>query len=85
MVLFSSLEEEIGNLRIAAEQSGGLTWKDRLKPAWKEETMIGLLQQIRGQEASLTLLLQSLQMYSFYNAVWYSLHLHNLLGTQALR
>ena len=62
MVLFSCLEDEVANLRIAVDQAGGLTWKEKLQTVWKEHTMAGLLQQIRGQETALTLLLQGLQM-----------------------
>jgi hypothetical protein len=64
MMLFASLKVEIDKMAIAAEQStlGKLNWSDKFKVVWKEERMVGLLQQIRGQEIALTLLMQSLQM-----------------------
>lgn len=62
MVLYSSLEDEIADLRVAIRQDDGLGWKDKFKTAWKEDDMTHLLQQIRGQVIALNVLLQGLQM-----------------------
>jgi hypothetical protein len=62
MLLYSCLENEVGNLRAALDQGTGLNWKHKFTAVWKENTMQGLLQQIRGQEIALQLLLQSLHM-----------------------
>ncbi|KAF2426170.1 hypothetical protein EJ08DRAFT_379081 [Tothia fuscella] len=64
MLLYTCLEDEVGLLNAAAQKPGGLDWTERAKIVWKEDEMVDLLEQIRGQEAALTLLLQGLQMES---------------------
>ncbi|ORY14059.1 hypothetical protein BCR34DRAFT_599472 [Clohesyomyces aquaticus] len=64
MLLYSCIEEETGRLRNAMERDGSLDWTQKLKVAWNEDTFQSLLQQLRGQETSLQLLLQTLQMES---------------------
>ena len=64
ILLDTCLEEEVRGLAEKAE-GGNLTRKDRIKYLWKEETFKELLQQIRGQQSALSLLIQGLQMCVF--------------------
>lgn len=61
-LILSCLDEELGSLRQAAESGSTLTWSQRARILWKEETMQQLLQQLRGQVTALNLLLHCFQM-----------------------
>ncbi|KAF1981746.1 hypothetical protein K402DRAFT_425161 [Aulographum hederae CBS 113979] len=63
-IVFSCLKEEVGDLADKALGSDGLNWKDKAKMIWREDAMKELLQQLRGQQTALTLLIQGLQMES---------------------
>ncbi|KAF2659036.1 hypothetical protein K491DRAFT_651951 [Lophiostoma macrostomum CBS 122681] len=62
-VVYTCLEEEVGKLadKAAADHLGR---RDRIKYLLKEDTFKELLLQIRGQQSSLSLLIQGLQMES---------------------
>ncbi|KAF2715315.1 hypothetical protein K504DRAFT_421967 [Pleomassaria siparia CBS 279.74] len=62
-VVYVCLDEEVRELAHKAN-SDTLKSKDRIKYLWKEDTFKDLLQQIRGQQSALSLLLQGLQMES---------------------
>lgn len=63
-MLFSCLEMEIADLKVAVSANGTLESKDRKKVAWKEDTMVEILGQLRGQATALNLLLQALGIES---------------------
>jgi hypothetical protein len=56
-VVYSVLEDEVRNLYEGAERVSS-----RVHYVWKEQAMRDLLQQIRGQQTALSLLIQALQM-----------------------
>jgi hypothetical protein len=56
----SVLTEEVEALVKGAELSQTLKWKKRAKFVWKEDTMISILQQLRGQSMALSLLLKAM-------------------------
>lgn len=58
MVVYSALEKEIQDLNIHPSSV-----RERAAIVWKEDTMKGLLQQIQGQQGTLSLLIQTLQMF----------------------
>lgn len=62
-VVYVCLDEEVRELAKKADNDN-LKFKDRTKYLWKEDTFKELLQQIRGQQSALSLLLQGLQMES---------------------
>ncbi|ORY06757.1 hypothetical protein BCR34DRAFT_604104 [Clohesyomyces aquaticus] len=62
-VVYVCLEEEVRELARKADNEE-LRRRDRLKYLWREETFKELLQQIRGQQSALVLLIQVLQMES---------------------
>jgi hypothetical protein len=62
-VVYVCLDEEVRELARKADNDN-LNFKDRTKYLWKEDTFKELLQQIRGQQSALSLLLQGLQMES---------------------
>lgn len=62
-VVYGCLEEEVREL-VLKSQNEDLKFKDKAKFLWKEETFKELLQQIRGQQSALSLLIQGLQMES---------------------
>lgn len=62
-MLYSCLESEVHDLDTALRQTGALDWRRKFKAVWKQDEMTNLLQQIRGQEVALSLLLQGLQMH----------------------
>ncbi|KAL5121604.1 hypothetical protein ACEQ8H_000290 [Pleosporales sp. CAS-2024a] len=62
-VVYACLEEEVRDL-VAQTHADELTFKDRARFLWKEETFKELLTQIRGQQSALSLLIQGLQMES---------------------
>jgi hypothetical protein len=57
MLVYSVLDEEVEKLNDNAESA----W-NRASAVWKEDTMKDLLQQIRGQQIAISLLVQVLQM-----------------------
>lgn len=57
-LLYSCLDDEVRSLRISAGVNGEMSWSQKAKTVWKDDTMKELLQQIRGQTSALTLLLQ---------------------------
>jgi hypothetical protein len=57
MLVFSVLDEEVEKLNNNVESA----W-NRATAVWKEDTMKDLLQQIRGQQIAISLLIQVLQM-----------------------
>ncbi|KAF1998944.1 hypothetical protein P154DRAFT_494696 [Amniculicola lignicola CBS 123094] len=61
--VYESLEHEVSVLGPKASH-GSLRFVDRTKVMLKEETLKELLQQIRGQQSALSLLIQGLQMES---------------------
>ncbi|TKA73408.1 hypothetical protein B0A55_04271 [Friedmanniomyces simplex] len=63
-MVYSCLDAELRELATALQQDGGLDRKRRFKTAWKQDTMLGFQQQIRGQVLALNTLLQGLQMES---------------------
>ena len=71
--VLSCLDSELDNLREAVEQGSDLSWLQKAKAVWKEETMQTLLQQLRGQITALNLLLQCTQM-----CVNFLLHLYHV-------
>jgi hypothetical protein len=61
-ILFSCLDNEIQKMSSSAEGHGTLTWKAKARMVWKYETFKELLNNMRGQQLGITLLLQLLQM-----------------------
>jgi hypothetical protein len=59
-LVFSILDDEVQKLQ---GDGGEIGAAEKMKIVWKEETMKELLQQIRGQQTALSLLIQALQMY----------------------
>ncbi|KAF2111935.1 hypothetical protein BDV96DRAFT_649303 [Lophiotrema nucula] len=62
-IVYSCLEKSVRELAEKAH-NGNLSTRDRLKYLWKEEDFKEILQQIRGQQIGLGLLVQGLQMES---------------------
>lgn len=58
MVVYSALDKEIQDLKMKPD-----TIMERAAILWKEDTMRNLLQQIRWQKGSISVLIQTLQMY----------------------
>ncbi|GME44689.1 putative ankyrin repeat domain-containing protein 28 protein [Neofusicoccum parvum] len=66
-VVLSCLDDEIKKLLAGSKSQGGgggFGWKVKAKYLWREETMMDLLQKLRGQQGAISLLFQSLQMES---------------------
>ncbi|KAK3648995.1 hypothetical protein LTR56_007127 [Elasticomyces elasticus] len=63
-MVYSCLDAELQELVRALQQDGNLDWKRKFKTIWKQDTMSGFQQQIRGQVLALNTLLQGLQMES---------------------
>jgi len=63
-LLYSCLENEVSNLKMAVQESpkGRVLWKHKAKKAWKHNLMDYFIKQIRGHETSLSLLLQTMQL-----------------------
>ena len=61
-ILFSCLDNEIEKMSSSAGGHGTLTWKAKARMVWKYETFKELLDNMRGQQVGITLLLQLLQM-----------------------
>lgn len=63
MMVFSVLQDEVQSLTSSSKSaSKDIGWSIKAKYLWKEENMKDLLQQLRGQQTALTLLIQALQM-----------------------
>ena len=62
-VVYGCLEEEVRDL-VEKAQRNDLSFRDRARYLWKEDTFKELLTQIRGQQSALSLLIQGLQMES---------------------
>jgi hypothetical protein len=65
LITFSCLEEEVKNLAIKSSDGADLEWREKSRIVWKEEIMQELLRQIRDQQVTMGLLVQTLQMYVF--------------------
>jgi hypothetical protein len=65
LITFSCLEEEVRNLAIKSADGADLEWREKSRIVWKEEIMRELLRQIRDQQVTMGLLVQTLQMYVF--------------------
>ncbi|KAK5719438.1 hypothetical protein LTR15_007962 [Elasticomyces elasticus] len=63
-MVFSCLDAELQELDASLQRDGSLDWKLKFKTVWKQDTMMALSQQVRGQVLALNTLLQSLQMES---------------------
>ena len=61
MVIFSCLDDEVQKLASYANGSE-TSWVTKAKYLWKEDTMKEYLQQLRGQQTAIMLLIQLLQM-----------------------
>ena len=61
-ILFSCLDSEIEKMSSSAGGHGTLTRKAKARMVWKYETFKELLDNMRGQQVGITLLLQLLQM-----------------------
>ena len=59
-MVFSCLDLELQDLAATLQRDGSLDWKGKFKTAWKQDTMAGFQQQIRGQALALNTLLQAL-------------------------
>ena len=65
MVVFTCLDQEIQKLSAPSSSSQSkLTWRVRARLLWKEDKMKEYLSLIRGQQTSLSFLIQLLQMQS---------------------
>jgi hypothetical protein len=65
------LEEEVRQLAVKAPPGVGPEWKQIAKRLWKDETMNEILMQIREQQATMALLVQTLQMYGCNRTTWW--------------
>ncbi|KAK5720464.1 hypothetical protein LTR17_014940 [Elasticomyces elasticus] len=63
-MVYSCLDAELQDFVRALQQDGSLDWTRKFKTIWKQDTMTGFQQQIRGQVLALNTLLQGLQMES---------------------
>ncbi|KAK9423675.1 putative Fungal N-terminal domain-containing protein [Seiridium unicorne] len=63
MVIYAVLDDEVQSI-MALCVDGQLGWFEKAKVLWKEDTMSGLLQQLRGQQHAISLLIQVLQLES---------------------
>lgn len=63
MVLFSCLNEEILNVSRYAQGQSDVSWKGKIRAAWKHEAFQELLYGIRGQQTAINTLIQLLNMY----------------------
>lgn len=62
MVVFRVLDDEVKKLTSGGDGTAKLGFKVKARYLWDEETMKELLQQIRGQQTAISLLIQALQM-----------------------
>lgn len=63
LITFGCLEEEVRHLAIKTPDGVDADWKEISRRLWKEEIMTEILMQIREQQATMALLVQTLQMY----------------------
>ena len=65
MVIYAVLDDEIQALTVSAGSGDGAEagWAAKAKLLWKEGLMRDLLDQLRGQQHAIGLLIQALQMY----------------------
>jgi hypothetical protein len=78
LITFGCLEEEVRQLAIKTPQGSGPEWKEFTQRMWKEEIMNEILMQIREQQATMALLVQTLQMYGYHLVV--VMHILNVTG-----
>ncbi|TLD38759.1 hypothetical protein E2P81_ATG01302 [Venturia nashicola] len=64
LITFSCLEEQVRTLAIKSVDGADPHWREKSRLAWKEGVMRELLQQIKDQQSTLRLLVQTLQMQS---------------------
>ncbi|KIW02212.1 hypothetical protein, variant [Verruconis gallopava] len=64
LITFGCLEEEVRQLAIQPPPDAGPEWKERVKQLWKDDIMNEILTQIREQQSTMALLVQTLQMPS---------------------
>jgi hypothetical protein len=74
MLMYSVLNEEVQKLNTNSESP----WT-RATAVWKEDAMRELLQQIRGQQTAISLLIQALQMSAYLFLICALLHIWALL------
>ena len=63
MVLFSCLDDELREVSRHARGTNSLSWRGKIKTAWKQDKFQELLDGIRGQQTAINTLIQLLQMY----------------------
>jgi hypothetical protein len=62
MVVLSCIEDEVHRFNTLEPGLDGLSRMDKVKVAWKDDTLRELATQLRGQQTAMTLLVQTLQM-----------------------
>ncbi len=62
IVIFSCLDAEIQRITAGTSDPGRIQWRPRLRVMWSEAQLNNLLSSIRGQQTSLILLIQLLQL-----------------------
>jgi hypothetical protein len=64
VVLFSCLDDEIRNITSDSSPTaaGGIKWKGKAKLVWNHEKLRDLLDGLRGQQATINLLIQLVQL-----------------------
>lgn len=62
LITFSCLEEEVRTLAIESTNGADPQWREKSRVVWKEEVMRELSRQIKDQQTTLGLLVQTLQM-----------------------
>jgi hypothetical protein len=67
LITFGCLEEEVRHLAIRMPEGAGAEWKEKVKRLWKDDIMNEILMQIREQQATMALLVQTLQMCGHYS------------------
>ena len=63
LITFSCLEEEVRALAVKSLDGPEADWKETAKLIWKDDVMDELLKQIREQQTTMALLVQTLKMY----------------------
>jgi hypothetical protein len=62
MVIFSCLDVQIQRITAGTSAPSRIPWRPRLRMMWSESQLNNLLGLIRGQQSTLSLLIQLLQM-----------------------
>lgn len=62
IVIFNLLDAEIQRITAGTSDPSRIRWRPRLRMLWNESQLNDLLSSIRGQQTSMTLLIQLLQM-----------------------